>query len=181
MIEPRLLRTARWMSQSYRNQDIIAGGDGGTCFHEEMRESCLAYELPAKWLMSRIDDLVDEYAKLEGKAGEMEIILAQSQENPTAGYVEHAFTGDIEHDIVMIDSVDRQRRLQWIAYNTLQELMEECGSQARNYKTMADYYRKCLTTGMVTKRSVQRKEGALRAVPTNLHVYTVVPERTRGG
>eukprot|EP00041_Stephanoeca_diplocostata_P035382 m.1246915 g.1246915 ORF g.1246915 m.1246915 type:complete len:834 (+) comp24688_c1_seq30:199-2700(+) len=172
---PRLLRTVRWMSHAYRNQDII---DGSGKFHEEMGESSLAYELPAKLLALRTEDLVDEHALLEGKVGEMELILAENAgEASTDAYtgMSAAYTGAFENEFNVVDNLDRIRRLQQIALNALQDLVDQCATQARNYKTMAEYYRKCLEAGVVTKRSAQRREGALRAVPTNLHVYTVLP------
>lgn len=45
------------------------------------------------------------------------------------------------------------------ALEALQELVDQCAAQARNYKTMAEYYRKCMSAGVVTKRSAQRREG----------------------
>lgn len=100
------------MSHGYRNQDIV---DGSGRFHEEIGESNLAYELPAKFLTIRIDDLVDEHALLDGKVGEMELILADGADDSSADAytaMAAAYTGSYDHDFSTLDNLERVRRLQ---------------------------------------------------------------------
>lgn len=50
--------------------------------HEELCESTLAWEIPSKLLKLQAEVLIDEVARLTGKAGEMETIVAAASPTP---------------------------------------------------------------------------------------------------
>lgn len=86
-----------------------------------------------------------------------------------------------------------------VLIDALAELSENCNRQIRNYSTMIRYYGECARSGrgnsndstfkdtppeftpILFKQSTRRKEAALQAVATNLHIYRVgiEPPETR--
>lgn len=72
----------------------------GAVVHEELCETTLSWEVPSKFLKLQAEVLVDEQARLMGKLGEMESIVAANSPTPTGAellYVDHMQTSTHTH------------------------------------------------------------------------------------
>ena len=170
----RTLRTTCWMGQPYQQNTQF----GAPCtVREEVAESSLAFELPAKLLKLRAEDLHDELAMLQGKIGEIGALM---MDNGPAGSLN---TEPAEQDTPQWSTqrINRERKK---VIECLEDLTYRAAGAIRNYQLMFKYYTECYRIGqdigakreftaVSCKRSVQRKDSPLRAVTTNLHIHTV--------
>eukprot|EP00039_Didymoeca_costata_P005679 m.83580 g.83580 ORF g.83580 m.83580 type:complete len:1030 (+) comp12928_c0_seq3:208-3297(+) len=142
---------------------------------EELTESLLAFEVPAKFLKFRSEDMSDELAMLQGKIGEVRSVMANQDVIP-ADMQEYSL--DFPHwEQERLDKTRTQ------IVNMLEDVMYKTAGMMRDYAQLHKYYTDCYTVGsssakpafapITTKKSVKRKDSALRAVATNLHVHTV--------
>lgn len=156
---------------------------------EELSESLLAWVLPAHFLALRADDLQDELAKLQGKIGEVSAVLMDSTLPDVMGSSGGGGMADGGGVINASRTPQEHDKLQkgWAGtVAALEDLTEQASANIRNYIRLFEYYSQCsdpqLGASAVTcKKSVQRKESALRSVATNLHIHTIVIKAAAAG
>jgi hypothetical protein len=152
----------------------------GAVVHEELCETTLSWEVPSKFLKLQAEVLVDEQARLMGKLGEMESIVAANSPTPSltvprlcrctchtlhrAHVIVQAnmqwawgrigYGVDFEQDVVLAETVDRTRKAQRNTLVMLNDLSESCAAAIRNYRTMGKYVSHRATVSVARLRSV---------------------------
>lgn len=177
-------RTTCWMAQAFNMPTQLKVPSS---VREEICESSLAFELPAKLLKIRSDDLHDELAMLQGKIGEVGAMMMDGVDGGATtipASVNDESVPAVNTPRWAKERINKERKR---VVECLEDLTYRAAGAISNYTLLVKYYTECFMMGQDTglkreftpqscKRSMQRKDSALRAVTTNLHIHTVVIE-----